>query len=216
MGLLNLFAKKPPAEPDRPYRNEGLNKIYDLLFCDNLDLYTRQDIYPWDILFARPADRERLQAVAMDRSLEARARALAWLQLRKGDVPVMVKELLGIVIEVSLPEGLDVLAAFSDGTARYINHAEKMIVWETRTEESQQLIADLFNRSVAVVNQIGPWDKARRSFPTGGMVRLSFLVSDGLYFGEGPFEHMATKDPLSGPVIEAATRLMAFLTNQNQ
>jgi hypothetical protein len=215
MGLFDLFSKKQSPAPPRPYRNEGFNKIYDLLFCDNIALYTPQDVYPWNILFAQPVNRDQLQAVANDRSQEARARALACHLLRAANVPVMVKELFGVIIEVSLPGGLDVLAAFSDGSARYINHAEKMVVWENRTEESQALIANLFNNSVMVVDRIGPWDKDRKSFVTGGMVRLSFLVSDGLYFGEGPFDFMA-KDAMAGPVIQAATQLMIFLTNQKQ
>lgn len=213
MGLFDLFSKKQTSAPPRPYRNEGLNKIYELLFCDNIALYTPQDIYPWDILFAQPTNADRLQTLATDRSQEARARALAYHLLKAEKVPITVKELLGVIIEVSLPGGLDVLAAFSDGSARYINYAEKMVVWENRTEESHALIASLFNHSVIVVDRIGPWDQDRRPFPTGGMVRLSFLVSNGLYFGEGPFDFMA-KDAMAGPVIQAATQLMVFLTNQ--
>ena len=215
MGLFNLFSKKTPSRSDRPYQNESLNKIYDLLFCDNLSLFTPQESYPWDVLFGRPINIDRLQAVANDRTLEARARAIAYHLLRSEKVPVPAKELFGVIIEVSLPGGLDVLAAFSDGTARYINHVEKLLVWETRTDDSQLLIANLFNSSVNLVNRIGPWDSERKPFPTGGMVRLSFLVSDGLYFGEGPFEIMQ-KDPIGGPVITAATRLMAFLTTQKK
>jgi hypothetical protein len=213
MGIFDLFSKKQSAKSDRPYRNEGLNKIYDLLFCDNIDLYTPQDVYPWDVLFTRPADIERLQAVANDRNLETRARVLAFHLLRTAKISVPAKELFGVIIEVSLRGGLDVLAAFSDGTARYINHAEKVLVWETRTEESQALIGDLFNQSVNVVNRLGPWDLERRPFPGREMIRLSFLVSDGLYFGEGPFADME-RDPMGGPVVQAATRLMAFLTSQ--
>ena len=116
-------------------------------------------------------------------------------------------------MEVALPEGLDVLAAFADGSARYINHAEKLLIWENRTVESNQLIGQLFNESITVVNKIGPWEDARRPFPVDEMVRLSFLVADKLYFGEGPFD-VLTNDPMGGPVIDAATKLMAYLTTQ--
>jgi hypothetical protein len=213
MGILSLFSKKSPGKSNRPYRNDGLNKIYDLLFCDNIELYTPQEVYPWDVLFARPLDIDRLQVVANDPNLESRARVLSYHLLRTAKIAVPAKQLFGVIVEVSLRGGLDVVAAFSDGSARYINHAEKVLVWETRTEESQALITDLFNQSVNVVNRLGPWDLERRPFPTGGMIRLSFLVSDGLYFGEGPFEDME-RDPMGGPVVQAATRLMAFLTSQ--
>ena len=40
---------------DGPYKNDGVNQIYELLFCDDVELYrgmnTAPDIYPWNILF---------------------------------------------------------------------------------------------------------------------------------------------------------------------
>jgi hypothetical protein len=34
---------------------------------------------------------------------------------------------------------------------------------------------------------MGHWDKERLQFTGKGMARLTFLVSNGLYFGEGRF-----------------------------
>ena len=123
------------------------------------------------------------------------------------------KEILSVIIEVGLPEGLDVVAAFKDGSARYINYSGKLIIWETRTNESDELISQLFSDSMDVVNKIGPWTEARRPAPTAGNIRLSFIVSDGLYFGEGPFE-VLQNDPMGGPVIADAIKLMSFLIDQ--
>jgi hypothetical protein len=36
---------------------------------------------------------------------------------------------------------------------------------------------------------------------------LTFIVSDGLYFGEGPFAALS-QDALAGPLIQQATRLL--------
>jgi len=36
---------------------------------------------------------------------------------------------------------------------------------------------------------------------------MTFLVSDGLYFGEGPFNALQ-KDPLGGPVLAKAAQLL--------
>jgi hypothetical protein len=92
----------------------------------------------------------------------------------------------------------------------YINYTESMIVWDSKTEESNDLVVDLFLASRNVVEQIGPWDRARLARPAAGNIRMTFLVADGLYFGEGPFEALA-KDPIGGPVVAAATKLMQFL-----
>ena len=157
----------------------------------------------------------KLKEVAENRALDARYRIIAYNTLRSCGVAIDVKELLGVIVEVALPGGLDVLAAYKDGTARYINHVENMVVWETKTEDSDKLIDQLFTDSTNVIKAIGPWDKERRDFPTSTMVRLTFLVSDGLYFGEGKFDVMQ-KDPMAGPVIHSATKLLTFLTIKMQ
>lgn len=212
MGIFNIFSKKPA----KPYQNDGLNHVYALLFCDDIALYrqtTAPTAYPWTVLLAAAPTTTQLQAVATDKTLEARQRLLAYRLLAASGTPIDHREILGVVVEVGLPGGLDVLAAFSEGGARYLNQAEKLLVWETQTPESRQLIDELFAASLTVVNQIGKWDQPRRPFPPNGMVRLTFLVSDGLYFGEGPFEVLQA-DPKGGPVLAAATQLMAYLTQQ--
>ena len=38
MGLFD-FLKKPSPAPGGPYRDAATNRIYELLFCDNVELY---------------------------------------------------------------------------------------------------------------------------------------------------------------------------------
>jgi hypothetical protein len=212
-----MTAFNPPlANTANPYKDEGLNNIYNLLFCDDMALYqsgTGAEGYPWNVLFATTPGIDQLKNVIADITLEARQKVLAYKLLSEKGAAADKKELLAVIVEVALPEGLDVLAAFADGSSRYINHSEKLLIWENRTEESNRLIGQLFTNSITVVNKIGPWEDVRRPFPTDGMVRLSFLVADQLYFGEGPFDVLAN-DPMGGPVIDAATKLMAYLTAQ--
>lgn len=195
----------------RAYLDPAIDKIYELLFCDNLELYRRDtNAYPWTVLFESPPDVSDLKKLVDDDEIETRPRILAANLLRSLGKPDDNKQLFGVIVEVGLDEGLDTLAAYEDGSARYINYTGSMIVWDNRTAESDELIIDLFAAARNVVEQIGPWDGARLNRPKTGNVRLSFLVSDGLYFGEGPFEILA-KDPIGGPVIDAATKLMQFL-----
>jgi len=124
--------------------------------------------------------------------------------------PAAGRRIFGVIVEVGMDEGLDVLAAYEDGTARYINYSAKLIVWDARTNESDEIIADLFATARPLVDRIGPWDGERREPPTAGNARLTFLVSNGLYFGEGPFSALHG-DALGGPVIDGAVKLMTFL-----
>jgi hypothetical protein len=200
-----------------PYATESTTTIYEMLFCDNLQVYAKSMqhplAYPWNILLADKSAPEELEAIAHDASLQSRVQLLAFDRLRKTGHTIGTKELLGVVIEVPLEGGLDTLAAYKDGTAHYINQSGKIVVWETTTAESQALIEQLLTRSQTVVDNIGPWDGERLAPPPAGSIRLSFLVSDGLYFGQGPFE-VLEKDPMAGPVIQAASQLLVFLTQR--
>ena len=98
-----------------PYRDSSTNTIYNLLFGDDLALFKASHKGsvegPWKTLFAQPADREGLQALAANATEEARLRILASNALRKLSVPTQRKELLGVIVEVGLDSGLDTLAA---------------------------------------------------------------------------------------------------------
>lgn len=201
----------------QPYSDSGTNLIYNLLFCDNLDLYKSNTqapySYPFNVLFSNTSTVTDFQKIINDTSTDSRVKILAYNQLiLKGHVPDQ-KELFAVIIEVGLDEGLDTLASFKDGTARYINHSGKILIWETTDVESNELTQDLFTNSEEIVKQIGPWDQPRRPHPETGMVRITFLVSDGLYFGEGPMD-VLFNDAMAGPALISATELMSYLTSK--
>ena len=126
--------------------------------------------------------------------------------MREAGEDVPPKQLLGTVVEVALPEGIDTLAAYTDGSVRYINHSGRMVIAES-VPSLAALVEALLSASQGVVDAIGPSDEPRRPPPGQGNIRLTFLVSDGLYFGEGPFEAMQ-KDSMGGGLIRAATQLL--------
>jgi hypothetical protein len=149
-----------------------------------------------------------------DASLPSRIRLLAARKLIGLGAPPK-HTLLGVVVELGLDDGLDVLAAYEDGTARYFNYTGHLLIWENSTAESAQLIRNLFDASATIVSQIGLWTKPRRMFPPKGMMRISFLGTDGLYFGEGPINQLFS-DPFSAPALQAATALLQYLTAQQK
>ncbi|MBL8473373.1 MAG: hypothetical protein KF778_03625 [Rhodocyclaceae bacterium] len=117
------------------------------------------------------------------------------------------KILLGVIIEVPQQGGLDVLAAFSDGSVRYLNQSGKASIFEGGDHPAAALAHELIGVARAVVDQIGPWDKLRLPAPQGELVRLSFVVSDGLYFGQGAWE-VLQRDAKGGPLLAKATQLL--------
>ncbi len=199
----------------KPYQTEQTNLIYNLLFCDDLKLYERHfqavAASPWTELFAGTKDAEGLKKVISDPGNESRAKVLAFNELFRLGVKPAHKELLGIIVEVGMDEGLDTLAAYADGTARYINYTERMIVWESKDDSAiSSTMAELFEKGRDLVTKIGPWDKERLPQPAKGNVRISFLVSDGLYFGQGPM-NVLFNDQMGGPILHKASELMSLL-----
>ena len=197
--------------PFQPYPNAAANQIYGLLFCDLPELFVNlRD--QWPALFAKQPDEAALRTIAEDTSAEGRVRALAYGRLRELGKSIQPRILLGVVIEVALDAGLDVLAAYSEGGVRYINATGKMSIFEGDDHPVANEARALLAASQDVVNRIGPWDKARLPPPAAGRVRMSFIASDGLYFGEGQFEDLE-RDPLGGAVLNAATKLLAAITS---
>jgi len=151
--------------------------------------------------------------IAEDKQQESRVRMLAFDMLRAAGRPVPKKEYLGTIIEVRLSGGLDTMAVFADGSARYINQSGKIAIVEGTPNPFDHEIREVITTSKPIVAAIGPWDKERLPPPKMGNIRMTFLVSDGLYFGEGPMEAMQ-REALAAPLISAATRLLLKLVNQ--
>jgi hypothetical protein len=222
LASLGIGAAQAPAQPQAPryapYRSDACNFIYNLLFCDNLEMFRNghgdDRDGPWVALLADQPDAAALRAIAANAGEETRVRVLAFNRLREIGQPTAEKTLLGTIVEVPLPGGLDVLAVFDDGRIRYINQTEKMAIYEATPPEFAAPVQALLARSGSVVGQIGPWDRARLPPPAQGKVRLTFLVADGLYFGEGEMAVMQ-REAMAGPVIAAAQELLVAIVQQS-
>jgi hypothetical protein len=225
MGLFSFFKKSPAQKQtiqssfDNPYKDSATNLIYNLLFCDNLDLYKANTqppySYPFDILFPETSTATELQKIIADTSSDPRIKVYAYNKQRASGCKPDKKELLAVIVEVGLDGGLDVLASFQNGTARYINQTERMLIWETTTDtKANELTKDLFTKSEQIVNQIGAGNNVRSPHPVKGNARITFLTSNGLSFGEAPRDVLFT-DQLAGPALMSATQLMQYLMQKS-
>jgi hypothetical protein len=211
LGLVVLSASAAiGAPPYSPYSNAAIDAIYNLLFCDDISAFRPkpgEKSTSWQAtLFSEPADIAALESLAADVSQEGRIRSLAYQRLRSAGKKVPGKVLLGVIVEVPLSEGLDTLAAYSEGGVRYINKTGKLGVFEG-VASLQPMIQDLLKASQKVVDQIGPWEHPRLPPPNSDNVRVTFLVSDGLYYGEGSMAQMQ-RDPMAAQVFQSATVLL--------
>lgn len=198
-----------------PYELAHVNYMYNLLFCDDPELFANQtdkpDVGAWIVLAAEPPDGAALLKIARDEKQEGRLRALAYNRLRASGKTTSSKELLGVIVEVPLEGGLDVLAAFSEGGVRYLNQSGKILVIDGGNTPVAGLVKELMAVARPVVAKIGPWEEQRLPAPAFGNIRITFLVADGLYFGEGPAA-ILQQDAMAGPVLAKAMQLLQKAT----
>jgi hypothetical protein len=214
--LSSMFGKKSQSPTSLAIR--------DTLFGDMpLDQWPSNDApaeaFPWSAFVAA---RSSLAAGNLEAALaswreilahpglEPRQYLQAWHFLRQQGIQPpseIAKDVLGVVVEVAMPKGLDLLAAYPDRSARYYNFSGSAIVWEHPDDSLDLAIDQLLAASKAVVARIGPWDKARPEPPPRDNARLSFLTPSGLHFGQGPMSALS-RDPTAGRVLNLAVRLM--------
>jgi hypothetical protein len=156
-----------------------------------------------------------LEELAQTRDIESRYRLQAWHFLREsgGRPPShLEREVVGVVVEVGMDSGHDLLAVYADKTAHYYNYSGAGVVWERPDSSLDKPIEAVLKTAKSIVQGIGPWEGARRPPPPPGHVRLNILTPSGLYFGEGPFDDL-DRDPHARPLIHAALDLMRRLTS---
>lgn len=199
----------------RPYADPAINRIYNMLFCDDPEAFAPQpgrESAPWQVaLFTQPADADAVRSLAEDPQQDPRARCLAMNWLRQHGHRVPARLMFGAVLEVPMDAGLDVLAVYTDGSVRYLNHAAAPILVDGPLPTLQPVVQRVLQASQRIVQVIGPSDQARKPAPAGN-VRLNFLVSDGLYYGEGPMNALGS-DAMAGPLIQAGAQLIGELAN---
>jgi hypothetical protein len=158
-----------------------------------------------------------LQSVVQRPGLESRHYLQAWSGLRElgeSPSPGQAKHVYGVVVDVPVESGLDTLAAYEDGTARYINYAGAVIIWEAPDGRLKGPIEKLLSAGQTLARLIGPWDGARPALPPD-LARISLLTPTGLHFGQAPFEAFL-QDGMAAPLISAATELMQALVELSE
>jgi len=131
------------------------------------------DAYPWSLFVTareawRAGDKQSAVAawdsIAHDSHLEARHNLQAWHFLHLAGVqpsPEESTQLLGVMAEVAVGRGHDLLVAYSDGTARYLNHAGGVAVIDDVTlEDLAEAVQPWLGVGQRLAELIGVWDEA--------------------------------------------------------
>lgn len=157
-----------------------------------------------------------LRSVLAQPDLEPRHYAQAWHFLRGlGAEPPLTeaRDLYGVVVEIAFPQGLDLLAAYADLSARYYNYSGAGVIWDRPDSSLDSAIQRVLDTASTVSAEMGPWEGERPPAPGQGQTRLNLLTPGGLMFGQAELDVLAA-DPLAGPLVSAATALMQALIQE--
>ncbi|HEX5826763.1 MAG TPA: hypothetical protein VFY23_04525 [Candidatus Limnocylindrales bacterium] len=216
----------PPPAPGAPQANP----LRELLFADLGPAETRATFArggaatAYLVALADAAERRNADAarnllaggLVPPAERETRAHLQAWhlSRLAGVDPGADAKDVLGVVVDVHLDEGLDSLAAFLDGSARYLNHSGGGVVWETPDMAVGQLVRAVIGEAAIVVAMGAPLDGERPGPPPPGGTSIWVLTRGGIYLGTGPSAAISA-DPRGGPVMQAATELLRHLVTRS-
>jgi len=154
-----------------------------------------------------------LRSIAEDPSRESRARLFAWTALRKaGDKPppAHAQEVLACVVEVPVDGGFDVLAAYADGSTRFLGHTGRVIAREgdgTPTPLVASVLAEAYPL-LAVAPAARPPQVVP---PEPTHVRLAALSANGMHQVKVPWAAVEAGGPYF-KLFHAAALLLEQVT----
>jgi len=154
-----------------------------------------------------------LLKVAGNPAMETRILLWSWTALRSlGFHPKSheADDIKGVVIQVPMDSGADVLAAYADETARYVNHSGKIIVWELADTTITAIIRKLLE---SCEHLCGVVVDASANHSVKDMVRVTLLTFNGNRFAEASMQSLAS-NPIN-QVLAVGAELMTNLIKRS-
>jgi hypothetical protein len=140
----------------------------------------------------REEAKSRLRSILDLPNLETRIQLWAWSALRElGERPdpQSGKEVLGVVVEVPVRGAYDTLAAYQDGSARYLNFSGAAIFWDARDATIKSLCQRLIGSTIPESPRAVP--RQDTMLPKSG-TQLTLLTRSGMYAISGPPQSVMT------------------------
>ena len=232
--MFSLFGKKdkkeklqnaiPPillAIRETLYSNASLGPLISRIKDDS------KTIFPWsNFVEANQAMKKNDNAKAMNllkqvvdaNGLDTRIYLQAWHTLVSlGEFPPESTrgQIQGAVIENHMDQGLDIVAAFADHSARYWNYSGTGIVWDARDPKIDEVIDNLFYVNQQIMKRIGIGLRDTPHIPPKGNIRIFLMAYDGSCVGEGTYDFLYN-DEMGKYAINTAYGLMMTLMDKQK
>lgn len=152
--------------------------------------------------------------IASADGFESRQILQAWHFLRQAGQappPGRARLAIGVVAEMPVAGGHDLLAAYRDGSARYLNYSGSALALEDRSQTViQAAIGDWIAIGQVIADAAGAWEQPSLPLLPDGHVRVMALTPGGPRFGQGPAPALSA-EPLAAAFLNAATALLRLL-----
>ena len=154
-------------------------------------------------------------SIARSPDQESRHVLQAWTLLRRQGIKPGEDEaevVHGVVCEIAVGRGHDVLAVYRDGSSRYLNHSGKVAVVDGGPPSALAAAAAVIATAVPLGHEIGLWDQEVLPDLPRGDARLLLLTPGGFRFGQGA-QTALWSEPAVAALLNAATQLLQVVTN---
>jgi hypothetical protein len=149
---------------------------------------------------------------------ETRVRLLGWSILRAAGAvpdPATASRARGVVIDMPVEGGLDTLAGWEDGRARYFNHAGPAIVVDAPNANVHEACHDLLVATQGLADHTDVIGGPRPEPPGFGGAAIWALTDGGIHVVSRSAASMSL-NPLDGPILALGVRLMQRLIEQTR
>jgi hypothetical protein len=151
----------------------------------------------------RDEAKTRLREILAMPDLETRTILWTWSSLREvgeNPDPKLAFEVLGVVLEVPVNGGFDTLAAYADGSARYLNYSGSAIFWDAPDTTVKALCEKLIDEAASAGTATEP--RSTLKLPRD-RAQVTLLTRSGNYVASMP-----------GPVMQAGAKLMMVMMDR--
>jgi hypothetical protein len=172
------------------------------------------EVTGWHRLLLAAAQRRNGNPAAAVRTLkgvlaaekDSRLRLWTFTALRALDATPAEDGVEGVVLEVEGGHGVETLAAYADGSARYLLPTGARVIWDAPDQRLEKVIAAVIAGAAAIVPHTAPGKLAGE--PGTGMARMTLLLPSGLRAVEEPLAAVIQAEHRLAPLFAPATTLL--------
>ena len=166
------------------------------------------------------AKKDLRRVLALPAAKETRVRLLTWASLRAlGERPTREEadEVQGVACEVQYETGGGTLAAYADGTARWIGDRGAIIIWEPSDDKVvNSSIAELLKAARTLVKRVPAVERHEPSEMKLEHFRVSVLTLGGIHVVDVYNSDMKGEARYVAPVFTAYVLLLKAIDNRSQ